>query len=74
MKVPEPDTDRDEFITLSNFLKLHGQVDTGGEAKVRIQRGEVKVNDQVETRRGRKLVSGDRVTFNGQDMTVKIDA
>lgn len=51
------------IIRLGQLLKLTGLVDNGGEAKVRIQGGEVRVNGQVETRRGRQLQQGDRVEF-----------
>lgn len=64
-----PDT---ETIKLEQFLKLAGIVQTGGEAKLLIQAGEVKVNGEVETRRGRKLVKGDRVTAMGEAFTVKL--
>ncbi|BAU64064.1 RNA-binding S4 domain-containing protein [Stanieria sp. NIES-3757] len=50
------------FIKLDQFLKWQGLVQTGGEAKLRIKAGEILVNGEVETRRGRKLVSGDLVT------------
>lgn len=52
-------------IKLDQFLKWQGIVQTGGEAKFLIQDGEVLVNGEVETRRGRKLVWGDRVTVGG---------
>lgn len=47
--------------TLGQALKLGNVASTGGEAKVLIQTGEVTVNGDVETRRGRKLESGDVV-------------
>ncbi|KPQ33453.1 MAG: ribosome-associated protein [Phormidium sp. OSCR] len=53
-------------IKLAQFLKWVGAVNTGGEAKVLIQYGEVLVNGVVETRRGRKLVPGDVVVAQGQ--------
>ena len=52
---------RDEFIKLGQALKLSGLADTGAEAKNAIQNGEVRVNGQVETQRGKKLVPGDVV-------------
>ncbi len=58
------------FIKLDQFLKLQNLVASGGEAKFLIQEGQVQVNDAVETRRGRKLVAGDRVTAQGQTLTV----
>lgn len=65
----------EHFITLSQFLKLHDLVQSGGEAKHIIQSGYVLVNNDVELRRGRKLYSGDQVTFNDQtyDVTAGID-
>ena len=54
-----------EYITLDALMKAAGLAGTGGEAKVRIQGGEVKVNGEVETRRGRKLRGGEMVECNG---------
>lgn len=59
-------------IKLDQFLKWINAVQTGGEAKMLIQAGEVRVNGAVETRRGRKLVEGDRVTTMGQTYTVNL--
>jgi ribosome-associated protein len=59
-------------IKLDQFLKLEGLVETGGQAKLLIQSGEVSVNQATETRRGRKLVSGDNVTLFGQTVTVEL--
>lgn len=56
---------KEEYIKLDSALKLAGLVSTGGHAKVVIQGGEVRVNDTVCTMRGKKLHSGDKVTFNG---------
>ncbi len=55
-----------ETIRLSQFLKLAGVVGDGAEAKLRIASEEVRVNGDVENRRGRKLRSGDRVEFGGE--------
>ena len=52
---------REEMIRLGQFLKLAGLVEHGGEAKEVIAAGEVLVNDEVETRRGRQLRAGDVV-------------
>jgi ribosome-associated protein len=52
-------------IQLAQFLKLQGLVGTGGEAKVLIQRGDVRVNGAIETRRGRQLHPGDQVELAG---------
>lgn len=60
-----------EFIKLQDLLKFAGLVKTGGEAKERIQAGEVLVNGEACTQRGRKLRPGDLVRFDGQELTVK---
>ena len=57
-------------MKLDQFLKWKGWVFTGGEAKLRIQQGDVRVNGQVETRRGRQLVAGDRVVLAGEEAVV----
>lgn len=62
----------DHTIRLDQFLKWAGAVQTGGEAKVLVQAGEVEVNGETETRRGRKLVEGDRVSLQGQSFTVTL--
>jgi len=59
-------------IRLGQFLKLANLVQDGVEAKIRIQHGEVMVNNCVETRRGKQLGEGDSVTFNGQSRTVSV--
>lgn len=59
-------------IKLEQFLKLIGVVGTGGQAKLLIQAGEVAVNGQIETRRGRKLVNGDRVYAMGETFQVDL--
>ncbi len=59
-----------QHIKLDSFLKWQGLVETGGHAKQLIQGGEVRVNGEVETRRGRKLRAGDRVELGGQTVTV----
>ena len=61
------------FIKLDQFLKWQGIVPTGGEAKLRIKNGEVLVNGKVETRRGKKLIEGDRVKMEGKTYEVKLD-
>ena len=60
-----------EFIKLDAFLKFCGAVGTGGEAKIRIAEGEVSVNGEVCTQRGRKLRSGDIVTVGPEEFGVK---
>ena len=60
-----------EFIKLQDLLKLAGAVETGGEAKERIQAGEAAVNGEVCPQRGRKLRPGDVVSFDGQEYGLK---
>ena len=57
-------------LRLDQFLKWQGLVGTGGEAKFRIQQGNVRVNGELEQRRGRKLRPGDRVQLAGQEFVV----
>lgn len=54
-----------DFIKLESFLKFAGASETGGEAKNRIQNGEVTVDGQVCTMRGKKLTPGMEVSLDG---------
>ena len=54
-----------EYIKLQDLLKLAGAVSTGGEAKIRVQEGEVLVNGAVCTQRGRKIRPNDTVDYHG---------
>lgn len=56
-----------EYIKLQDLLKLANAVETGGEAKKCIQSGEVLVNGEVCTMRGKKIRPGDTVTFQNQE-------
>lgn len=58
------------MIKLDQFLKFLGIAQTGGQAKHMIVDGAVKVNGTLETRRGRKLVTGDKVTVENQTFEV----
>lgn len=60
----------DEFIKLGQVLKAAGWVDSGVVAKEIIQNGEVKVNGETDTRRGRKLYEGDIVEFENQTIQI----
>ncbi len=62
---------RDEFIKLGQAVKLAGLVDSGLEAKIFIQNGQVSVNHEVDTRRGRKLYPGDVFSFQGEDYVIE---
>lgn len=64
-------TIKDEYIKLGQALKLAGLVGSGVDAKFVIQDGLVKVNGEVDTRRGKKLYSGDNFEFEGTLVTVK---
>ena len=59
-----------EYIKLQDLLKLAAVVSTGGEAKLMVQEGAVRVNGEVCTQRGKKLRPGDDVLVNGQHYTV----
>ncbi len=61
----------EDFIRLDSALKLAGFVSTGGHAKIVIQDGEVKVNGEVCTMRGKKLRSGDSAEFEGNTLVIK---
>jgi len=65
---------RDESIRLGQFLKLANLVETGAEAKPAIQQGLVRVNGEVETRRGRQLRRGDLVELGGLSARVADEA
>ncbi len=60
-----------DYIKLDSFLKGVNVVGSGGEAKILIAEGRVRVNGETETRRGRKLYPGDRVALGGHDFTVE---
>ncbi len=61
---------RDEYIKLGQALKAAGVVEDGVEAKYVIQEGQVKVNQEVDTRRGRKLYEGDVISFEGNEIKI----
>ncbi len=60
-----------EFIKLDSLLKFAALVGTGGEAKVVISEGMVKVNGEVCTMRGKKIRPGDKVSFNNQELEIE---
>lgn len=65
---------RDEFIKLGQALKLANLVSSGVDAKFVVQDGLVKVNGEVCTQRGKKLVDGDVVSFEGNSFVIKSSA
>ena len=62
---------RDDSIKLGQAIKAAGLVESGVEAKIVIQDGEVKVNGVVETQRGKKLFGGEVVEYNGSSILIK---
>ena len=62
---------REEYIKLGQALKAAGLVESGVDAKFVIQDGLVKVNGSIETQRGKKLVAGDKVEFDGEEILIE---
>ena len=62
---------KDDFIKLGQAMKLAGISDTGVDAKIAVQDGQVKVNGETDLRRGRKLVDGDIVSYDGKKFQIK---
>jgi len=69
---PRPVVVREIPIELCQFLKFGGLTGTGGEAKQVISQGLVLLNGAVETQKRKKLLAGDRVTYDGQTLVVQI--
>ena len=61
---------RGDTIRLGQLLKLAGIADSGGEARALVERGVVRVNGEVETRRGRQLHPGDEIAAEGESVRV----
>ncbi len=61
---------KEDFIRLDSAMKLGNLVVTGGHAKIVIQNGEVKVNGEVCTMRGKKLHKGDKVEFENNGIVI----
>lgn len=61
---------RDDFIKLGQALKAAGLCESGVDAKFAVQDGFVKVNGQVELQRGKKLIAGDIVEYNGEKIKI----
>jgi ribosome-associated protein len=62
-----------EPVELYKILKFEGLVTTGGEAKLLIGDGQVKVNGEIETRRRRKIVAGDTIEFAGESLEIELE-
>ena len=61
---------KEEFIRLDSAMKLADMVNSGGHAKIVIQGGEVKVNGEICTMRGKKLRIGDTAEFEGKEIVI----
>ena len=61
---------REDYIKLGQALKAAGLVESGVEAKIVIQDGEVLVNGEIEYQRGKKLYDGDMVSFRGEEIKI----
>lgn len=62
---------RDEFITLDNLLKFSGIAETGGEAKLMVIEGYVKLNGETCTQRKKKIFKGDKIQIDDVEIQVK---
>lgn len=71
MTEPEVIEIKTEFIRLDALLKFASAVESGGEAKLLIQDGQVRVNGEPCTMRGKKLYSGDTVSLDGNEYLVR---
>lgn len=63
----------EEYIRLDNLMKFSGLCNSGGRAKYLIQGGEVKLNGEVCTMRGKKIRPGDQVEYNGRTVEVALE-
>ncbi|MBQ1682317.1 MULTISPECIES: RNA-binding S4 domain-containing protein [Agathobacter] len=63
--------EKDEFIKLGQALKKAGVVGSGVDAKFLIQDGQVLLNGQVETQRGKKLYGGEEISYNGEIIKIE---
>jgi len=70
--LPRPVMVREVPIALCQFLKLGGLTASGGEAKMVIHAGQVRLNGTIETQKRKKLAVGDHVTFNGLTLVVQL--
>ena len=60
-----------DYIALNKLIKFLALAETGGDANRIIENGEVKVNDQIETQKRKKLRAGDRVLFQNKQIVIK---
>ncbi len=61
-----------DYIKLDQLLKFIGVVQTGGESKILIAEGLVKINDEIEYKRGRKIIKGDKIEIKDIDKYIVI--
>lgn len=61
-----------EPVELYKILKFEGMTSSGGEAKLVIEQGQVTVNGKVETRKRKKIVSGDVIVFASEKFSIKL--
>lgn len=64
--------DSEDHIKLGQALKAAGLVESGADAKQAVQDGSVKVNGEIDTRRGRKLRDGDLVEYGGETVRIAV--
>ncbi len=62
---------KEQFIRLDSALKFCGEAQTGGQAKIIIQEGQVSVNGEICTMRGKKLYKDDKIKYNGCEYIIK---
>ena len=62
---------KDDFIKLGQVLKASGLCVTGVDAKYSVTDGKVKVNGEIELQRGKKIVPGDLIEYNGKQLIIK---
>ena len=67
-------TINEEYIRLDNLMKFSGLCNSGGRAKYLIQNGEVSLNGEVCTMRGKKIRPGDQVEYNGRTVEVALES
>ena len=67
-------TINEEYIRLDNLMKFSGLCSTGGRAKYLIQGGEVKLNGEVCTMRGKKIRPGDRIEYDNRIVEVAVES
>lgn len=63
---------RCEPVELYKILKFEGLAGSGGEAKAAIADGRVKVNHEVELRKRRRIVAGDAIEFDGEELRIRL--